>query len=322
MSLFKTRILASLVFAPLAFSQQGAISGTVVDSSGAAVARADVKLLLDGRGHDQEVKSSEAGEFSFAAVAPGAFRLSFAAQGLAVKTISAELPAGQALKLPATALAIATVTTGVTVTENTAALAEAQIKEVERDQRFGGIVPNFFANYNPDAAPLNTRQKFELTWKTYLDPSSFVITGIIAGAGQATNSHKGFGQGAQGYAKHYGSSYVDFVASVTLDKVIMPTIFRQDPRYFVKSTGSTKSRVWHSINRTVICQGDNKKAQFCYSSVISRVGAGFATNYLYPAADRNSNRVILRGAAIGFGAEAMGNLFQEFVARKLLRKKL
>src|SRR5579859_3489171 len=41
------QILVLLAIAPLAFGQQGTIAGTVVDSSGASVAHAKVKLSLD-----------------------------------------------------------------------------------------------------------------------------------------------------------------------------------------------------------------------------------------------------------------------------------
>ena len=101
----------------------------------------------------------------------------------------------------------------------------------------------------------------------------------------------------------------------------MPAIFRQDPRYFYKGAGSKRSRFFYAISRTVICRGDNKRDQFCYSSFISRPVSGFMSNYCYPAADRNGAGVIFENAAVGIGAEAIGNLFQEFVARRFIRHK-
>jgi hypothetical protein len=41
----------------------------------------------------------------------------------------------------------------------------------------------------------------------------------------------------------------------------------------------------------------------------------------YPVADRNSAGVIFENAAVGIGVEAVGNLFQEFVARRFSRNK-
>ena len=75
-------------------------------------------------------------------------------------------------------------------------VAEEQIKEEEK-QRVLGFVPNFYVSYVPDAAPLTSKQKFELAWKTTLDPVTFVLTGAVAGIQQANNVFRGYGQGAQ-----------------------------------------------------------------------------------------------------------------------------
>ena len=314
-------LLILLAVAPIAFGQQGTISGTVIDTSGSSVAHAEVRLALDGREPDQETQTPESGSFSFSNVAPGTYRLSFAAKGFAVKTISGDLHPGEVLSLPQTALAIDTLTTQVNVTPQTQSeIAQAQIKMAEQ-QRLIGILPNFFANYDQDAAPLSAKQKLELTARTWLDPSAFVINGMIAGVWQAQNTHKGFGQGGRGYAKRYGASFADYGTSLLLEKVVATTLFKQDPRYFYKRIGTKRSRVFYAISRTVVCRGDNKQDQFCYSSFINRLGTGFVTNYYYPAADRDKSGVILRNSAMGIGFDAIGNIFQEFVARKFTSKK-
>jgi hypothetical protein len=106
-----------------------------------------------------------------------------------------------------------------------------------------------------------------------------------------------------------------------MERVVMPTIFKQDPRYFYKGAGSTRSRAFYAISRAVICKGDNKQDQFCYSSVISHFASSALTNYYYPAVDRNSAGVTVENAAIGIAAKAIGNLVQEFIARKLTPDK-
>ena len=313
-------LFALFAIAPLAFCQSGSISGTVVDSSGGSIANAQVTMSLNGRAPDQQTQSAGGGIFSFLNVDPGSFRLTFTANGFTPKTITGELPAGETVNLSLTELSIAPVTTGVVVTQAQVEIAQEQIQQAET-QRLIGLIPNFFANYNPDAAPLNTKQKFELSRKFFLDPSAFVITGIIAGVGQARDSQKGFGQGTQGYAKRYGAAYANFVTGVMVERLVMPTLFKQDPRYFVKGTGTKRSRFYYAISRSVICQGDNRKPQFCYSGLVSRLGTDFLTNYYYPASSRNSTGTTFQNAAIGIGAETIANLFQEFVARKITRKK-
>ena len=300
--------------------QDGTIVGTVVDTSAAPVAHATVRLSLNAREPDRETQSSDGGDFTFWNVPPGAFQLSVTAPGFSVRTISGELRASEELKLPPTTLAVAAFDTGVIVTPTQEQVAEAQIKEEEK-QRIIGIFPNYFVNYDADAAPLNVSQKFELTWKGFVDPTAFISTAVGAAIDQARHLNKGFGPGASGYLKRYGASYADFATERVIGKVLMPTLFRQDPRYFYKGTGGVAGRFWYAASRSVICRGDNKEPQVCYSSLISHIGADVLTNYYYPPIDRDSTRQIFETTAIGIGGRAVGNLFQEFVARKLSRKK-
>jgi len=305
---------------PLAASQQGTITGKVVDIRGDAIASAQIKLSLDARAPDQETQSTQAGNFSFSNVPPGPFHISFDAAGFAVKTIDGELQAGESLTLPRTELAIDVLATQVNVSETQVELAQAQIKIAEQ-QRLVGVIPNYFANYDPTVVSLNARQKFELTWKTFVDPAAFVYAGFIAGIWQAEDTYHGFGQGAEGYGKRVGAAYADWATGLMLEAVIMPTIFKQDPRYFYKGTGSTSSRIWYALSRTFICQGDNRKAQFCYSSVIGDFASPFISNYYYPPEDRNTPAANLRSGALNIGFSAAYNLFQEFLAKKLTKKK-
>ena len=198
----------------------GTITGAVVDTSGASIAHAQVKPSLDNGGPHQTTQSGRGGDFSFSGVAPGPFHLFFAAEGFSRTTIAGELQAGETLNFPQTALAVATITTEVNVTATRSEIAAEQIKQ-EETQRFGGLVPNYFVTYNPNAAPLNTKQKFDLTWKSFLDPSTFVINGAIAGVWQARNIYRGFGQGAQGYGKRYGAAFADYGTSLVIEKLVV-----------------------------------------------------------------------------------------------------
>jgi hypothetical protein len=313
-------IVGLVAVAAPAFGQQGTISGTVVDTSGAVIGHARVTLLLDGRERDRQTESTDDGQFSFSNVAPGRYHLSIAAEGFAEKIITGDLDAGENVTLPGTTLAVVTFSTQVNVTPAEPASADAQVKAAER-QRILGVLPNYFVTYDPDAAPLTAKQKFELTWKGFIDPAAFIGTGISAGVAQAQNLYKGFGRGGHGYAKRYAADYAEFVTRRLIDKVVMPTIVKQDPRYFYKGTGTRRSRAFYAISRSVMCRGDNKKAQFCYSSLISRVASGALTNLYVPPADRNPPGILLEHAAFGIGANAVGNLFQEFIARRLTREK-
>ena len=89
--------------------------------------------------------------------------------------------------------------------------------------------------------PLTAKQKFALALRTSVDPFSFGLIGAIAGIQQAQNAFSGYGQGAQGYAKRYGASYADFVSGTFIGSAILPSLLKQDPRYFYKGNGGIRS---------------------------------------------------------------------------------
>ncbi|MGA9974630.1 MAG: carboxypeptidase-like regulatory domain-containing protein, partial [Candidatus Sulfotelmatobacter sp.] len=179
----------------------GNISGTVVDQSGAVVAGAQVKLTSTGEAQSpaHETVTGDNGEFSFANIAPGAFQLTVTSAGFATQTSSGMLGPGEVHLVPQIALTIAANTSDVQVNLSRIEVGEAQVKDEER-QRVLGVIPNFYVTYDPHPVALTSKQKFELAWKTTIDPVTFAIVGGIAGVQQAQNTFSGYGQGAEGYA--------------------------------------------------------------------------------------------------------------------------
>jgi hypothetical protein len=294
----------------------GSISGTVVDPSGATIAGARVELKREDQSTNQEAISGGDGQFSFGNIASGPFQLTIAAEGFAMQTVSGILHPGEVYTSPRIALALATEKTEMRVEASRVEVAEEQIKEEEK-QRVLGIVPNFYVSYVPNAAPLTSKQKFKLALRSTVDPVTFILTGAIAGVQQADNVFSGYGQGAQGYGKRYGAHYGNAVTSSFIGNAILPSLLKQDPRYFYKGSGSTRSRILYAIANSVICKGDNGRWQPNYSDILGRLAAGGISNLYYPAQDRRGAALTFENAAIGIGATAAANLLQEFVIRKL-----
>jgi hypothetical protein len=296
--------------------QTGSISGTVVDTSGTAVAGARVKLSHEGQTSTEEAITNEDGQFSFSSVVPGPFQLAVTSQGFAAGASSGTVMQGENFAVPKIVLTVATNVTEVRVELSPIEIAQEQLKDQEQ-QRVLGLIPNFYVSYIPDAAPLSTRQKYQLAWKTSVDPVSFALTGAVAGIEQAQNRFSGYGQGADGYAKRYGATYADFVISTFIGGAVLPSLFKQDPRYFYKGTGSTKSRVMYALANAVICKGDNGKWQANYSQILGDLASGGISNLYYPASDRNGAALTFENTLISIGANAASNLLQEFVLKKL-----
>jgi hypothetical protein len=296
----------------------GSISGTVVDQTGAVIAGARVTLSREDQSPIQELLSGDDGQFSFANIAPGPFQLTITSAGFAPQTSSGILQSGENWIVPQVALAVATATTEVRVVLSRTEEAEAEIKEQEQ-QRVLGFIPNFYVSYVHNAAPLTPKQKFELAWKVTVDPITFGVTGVIAGVQQSQDVFHGYGQGALGYAKRYGASYGDLVASTIIGSAVLPSLLKQDPRYFYKGSGSKRSRILYAIANSVICKGDNGHWQANYSAILGSLAAGGISNLYYPAKDRNDATLTFENALIGIGESAAVNVLQEFFMRKLTR---
>ncbi len=294
----------------------GSISGKVVDQTGAVVAGAQVTLSREDQSPSQEVLSGDDGQFSFANIAPGPFHLAITSAGFATQTSSGILRSEEIYIVPQITLAVATATTEVRVVPTRTEVAEDQIK-VQEKQRVLGVVPNFYVSYDHHAVPLTSKQKFELAWKTTVDPVTFGVTGVIAGIQQAQNDFSGYGQGAQGYAKRYGASYGDFVTGTFIGSAMLPSLLKQDPRYFYKGNGAKRSRILYALANSVICKGDDGHWQANYSSILGSLAAGGISNLYYPAKDRNGARLTFENGLIGIGESAAINLLQEFFVRKL-----
>jgi hypothetical protein len=291
----------------------GSISGTVMDGTGAVILGAQITLTRAGQSAPQQMLSGDYGQFSFANVLPGTFQIGITASGFAVRTFTGILRSGQVYIVPCT-LAPETLRTEIVVTVPLKEVAEEQIKAQEK-QRVLAVIPNFYVSYVRDAAPLTSKQKFRLAWKTMIDPVTFALTGATAGVQQAQDDFSTYGQGAQGYAKRFAASYADNVAGTFIGSAILPSLLKQDPRYFYKGTGSTGSRILYALSSSVICRGDNLRRQPNYSAILGSMASGGISYLYYPAQDRGAARVF-GNVLFSIGEAAVVNLFQEFVIRK------
>jgi hypothetical protein len=304
---------------PSISAQSGSVTGTVIDPTGAVIAGAQVTLKVQDRA-DQQAQTGNQGLFSFDHVAPGPFQLTIEAIGFEPQTFSSTLEASENDNLLPIMLSIGEEVTSVNVGVPQVEVAQEQL-HVEEQQRVLGVVPNFYVSYIANAAPLDARQKFQLALKTVIDPFTVLFVGAVSGYQQALDHFEAYGQGAEGYGKRFGANYADQVSGTFLGGAVFPWLLKQDPRYFYKGTGSTRSRIYYAISRAVICKGDNKRWQPNYSGVLGDLAAGGISNLYYPANDRNGAGLTFANAALGLVGGAAGNVFQEFVVPKFILKR-
>ena len=296
----------------------GSIHGTVVDKNGAVLEGARVSLdqTASSAASGTAATSDGNGRFEFKAVPPGVFKITVSSNGFAPQSQSGVLHSGESYDAQAIVLLMSATASEVRVTASQVEIAEAQIK-VEEGQRVLGLLPNFYVSYAPHPAPLTTKQKFELGWKTSIDPVSFLAAGAFAGVQQADDTFSGYGEGASGYGSRFAADFGDNLIGTMIGAAMLPSLFKQDPRYFYKGTGSRQSRALYAIATAVVCKGDNGHWQPSYSAILGGLAAGGISNLYYPAGNRDGVRLTFENSLFGTAASAAQNLFQEFIVRRL-----
>ncbi len=300
---------------------RGTVRGTVTDRDGAALENALVVLrFMPAPGGATERERAERtgvdGSFGFHGVQAGAFTVQVSRADFVTRLVSGQVAAGQAAVLPQILMVEKAAGADALVTTTNQEMATEQMK-LEEKQRVFGVFPNFYISYLPDAAPLSKRNKWNLAYRSALDPVNFALIGVSAGIEQATNAFSGYGQGASGYAKRYGAGLGDDVVSTALGGAVFPILFKQDPRYFWKGTGTTRMRAVYAVTRVVVAKGDNGRWQPNYSNVLGNLVSAGISNAYYPASDRNGAGLTFVNLAIGTGAGALANLYQEFFSRRM-----
>jgi hypothetical protein len=292
----------------------GTVTGQVADLVGAPVSGAVVTLEQEGDALPTETVSGADGRFAFVNVAAGSFRVTISAPGFAAATISGHLAPGATASLTPIRLMLSAGAVSIEV-RPTRVIAEEQLKTQEQ-QRVFGVFQNFNVSYEANPVPLDAPQKFQLAWKNIVDPWQYVWLAGLAGIQEARHDFTGFGGDEAGYAKRYAAATATILTGTVLTKAIMPIVFKQDPRYFYKGTGSTSSRVGYALSRAIVTRSDNGHLQPDYSRILGHFTAGAISNLYYPPQDRHSLQLTAQYTALAIGAGAIDNLLQEFLLKR------
>jgi hypothetical protein len=170
--------------------------------------------------------------------------------------------------------------------------APAQQRDTSHDRLFWAL-PNFLTVENAEnVPPLTAGQKFKLVARGIYDPMEFVLVGFVAGLGQASDSDPSYGQGAQGYAKRYGTAYGDNAIENFMAYAVFPSVLHQDPRYYQLGQGGFRKRAVHAISRVVLTRSDSGQTQFNYSELLGASSAAAISTYAYhPQSERSFGNV-------------------------------
>lgn len=148
------------------------------------------------------------------------------------------------------------------------------------------IIPNFRSvSADEKLPPITTKEKFKIALLDSFDYSAFVEVGILAGLGQIENSEPEFHQGAAGYGRYYWHSFADNLDGDLWVEAIIPTVSREDPRYYTLGHGGFFKRTYYSVSRLVITRDNNGSPTPNFSEIVGNgIAAGISETY-YPSSE-------------------------------------
>jgi len=212
--------------------------------------------------------------------------------------------------------------------DNTAQKNDDPVKSTSQagtsNDRLFFALPNFLTLENVGRVPpLTTGQKFKVVARGSFDPIVVVWYGALAGISQAENSEPGFGQGAQGYGKRYGAAFADGTIENFMTAAVLPSVLRQDPRFFQLGHGGFVHRTAYAVSRIFVTRMDSGSQQFNFSEIFGSAAAAAISTYSYhPQGDRTvTNTASVWGTQVGY--DTITFVVKEFwpdIRRKLHKK--
>ena len=177
------------------------------------------------------------------------------------------------------------------------------------------IIPNFRTSPTlKDYKPLTPKQKFNIAKMDTFDRGTVALALAFAGESQLANSDKSFGQGVEGYAHRFGTSYADFAIGNFMTEAIYPTILHQDPRYFRRGTGTKISRLGYAMGQIFWTHHDNGHGEPNYSEILGNATSVAISETYYPDNRRASDAIQSLGTQLG--VDMVSNILKEFAIGK------
>jgi hypothetical protein len=161
--------------------------------------------------------------------------------------------------------------------------AAPNVPPTGKPDRLFGVLPNYgTVEDGTTVSAITTKATFQMAALNSFDPSVFPLVGAIAALAQVENQEKS-GRGLGAYAVRYATALADSSISSFLTTAIVPTVLKQDPRYFELREGSVWRRAGYAASRTFITRSRSGHARFNLSDIGGNAVAAAVSNLYYPS---------------------------------------
>jgi hypothetical protein len=159
--------------------------------------------------------------------------------------------------------------------------------------------------------PLTSKEKFELFLDKSVSPPQILSSAAGAGISEARGTLAGYGQGGEGFGRRFASSMASGASSHFFGTFLLPAMFHEDPRFFVRLQGGFGARAGHALRRAIVIRTDTGKETFNLPGTLGPLLAEALANAYLPASEQTAGKTFER-AGIRIGFSAANNLLKEY----------
>lgn len=195
------------------------------------------------------------------------------------------------------------------------------VKKMVKSEIHSAIMGASYPSVN-NWRPLTTREKFNVFLEHTYSPRTFANAGVNAVKDKLAGDDREYERGAMGLGQLYGIELATSETDVFFERFLVPSLLKQDPRYFRNPDLPFFRRVAYSMSRVLITKADNGTETFNASRVLGGA-ASQAISDLYVPGQRQGLHPIANRVVFDLLVDSGFNLVHEFwpdVRRKLFRR--
>jgi len=182
----------------------------------------------------------------------------------------------------------------------------------QQTKRILWIIPNYRSvSANTYLPPQSFKEKFWMATQDSFDYSAFAYVGILSGVAMAGKSEPEFGQGVAGYGNYFAHGFADNAIENYMVEAIVPSLTKEDPRYYTLGKGGFFKRSGYAVSRLFITRNDSGNRTFNLSEAVGAGAAAGIGNVYYPA-DQNQWVKTYQRWLSQVAQDGLSNIVKEF----------
>ena len=155
--------------------------------------------------------------------------------------------------------------------------------ERQQPKRILGFMPNFRSVSGGSVPPPPTfKNNFRIATRQAFDYSSFFFLGLTSISAEGLNEHPVLGKGVPGFWGYTWRGFLDKTDGTYLSAWLLPSILREDTRFYALGHGSILHRSLYVISRQVVAQTYSGRQTPNIAGLGGKVLTQVISRYYYP----------------------------------------